>query len=55
MKTYKNYPNGYQPKIDYYSYRLNESIQNLNEKEIEYFSRKVQYFVKRQNENKSSL
>ena len=44
------YPQGYQPKIDYWYGQLNEAIRNLEPEAVEYASQKLAYFVGRQRE-----
>lgn len=38
----------YQDKIDYYSYKVNKSIANLDVKGLEYYTKKLAYFMDRQ-------
>ena len=42
------YPNGYQPKIEYWTYKMNKAIKNLDPSAIEFASAKLMYFVGRQ-------
>jgi len=44
------YPDGYQPKIDYWTYKMNKAIQNGDARGIAYASDRLVYFVGRQNE-----
>lgn len=43
------YPNGYMPKIEYWQYKMNKAINNLDQAGIEFASQKLDYFVGRQN------
>jgi len=47
MKESK-YPNGYQPKIEYYQHKLNEAIKDLNIKSVEFYTKKLTYFMEKQ-------
>lgn len=38
----------YQDKIDYYTYKVNKSIQNLDTKGLAYYTIKLTYFMERQ-------
>ena len=42
------YPNGYQSKIDYYTYKVNKAIENLDNDSLMFFSDKLNYFIDRQ-------
>lgn len=42
------YPNGYQPKIEYYQAKLNGAIETLDMNKVEYFTKKLAYYVNRQ-------
>ena len=42
------YPNGYQSKIDYYTYKVNKAIENLDNESLMFFSDKLNYFIDRQ-------
>lgn len=42
------YPNGYQPKIEYYQNKLNGAIAKLDMAKVEYFTKKLAYYVNRQ-------
>ncbi len=44
----KHYPNGYQPKIDYWQYKMNKAIGLNDTKGIEYAAGKLNYFINRQ-------
>ncbi len=43
------YPNGYQPKIDYWQYKMNKAIEQQDARGIAFASDKLVYFVGRQN------
>lgn len=53
------YPNGYQPKlviserIEYYTYKLNEAITDLNIESVEFYTKRLTYFMKKQKETES--
>ena len=42
------YPNGYQPKIDYWQYKMNKAIEAGDARGIAYASDRLVYFVGRQ-------
>ena len=42
------YPEGYQPKIDYYNYKLVRAIENLDPEAVKFYAGKLAYFVGRQ-------
>jgi hypothetical protein len=42
------YPNGYQPKIDYWNHKLVKAIDALDPQAVEYAAGKLAYFVLRQ-------
>jgi len=42
------YENGYIPKIEYYQYKVNKSIQNKDWESVQYYTDKLSYFVGRQ-------
>ena len=42
------YPNGYQSKIDFYTYKVNKAIENLDYEGLKFYSDKVSYFLRRQ-------
>jgi hypothetical protein len=42
------YPNGYQSKIDYYTYKVNKCIEELDYMGLAHYSDKVSYFMRRQ-------
>jgi len=42
------YPNGYQPKIDYWQYKMNKAIEQGDARGIAYASDRLVYFVGRQ-------
>ena len=44
------YEKGYQPKIEYWQYKLNKAIESGNVGGVEYAAKKVQYFMNRQYE-----
>ena len=44
------YEKGYQPKIEYWQYKLNKAIESGNVGGVEYATKKVQYFMNRQYE-----
>ena len=41
------YPDGYMPKIEYWQYKMNKAIGNLDQDAIEFAAQKLAYFVKR--------
>lgn len=60
MKTYRlnresRYPNGYIPKIEYWEYKMNKAIKNLDVRGIEFAAGKLAYFVERENERIARL
>jgi len=44
------YPDGYQPKIGYWNYKLNKAIDSLDAEGIKYASERLTYFVYKQQE-----
>ena len=42
------YPNGYAPKIEYYQYKLNQAVQELNFESIAFYTKKLEYFAARE-------
>lgn len=53
MKPYRlnreeRYPDGYQPKIGYWNYKLNKAINNLDAEGIKFASERLAYFVLRE-------
>ena len=44
------YPNGYEEKIGYWSYKLNKAISNLDVEGIKFAASRLEYFVGRQKE-----
>ena len=42
------YPEGYQPKIDYYNYKLVRAIENMDAEAVQFYAGKLAYFVGRQ-------
>mgnify|MGYP000206213700 FL=1 len=46
------YPNGYTPKIEYYQAQLSIAVDSLDVEQIKYFTTKLEWFIKRQAENK---
>lgn len=42
------YPYGYQPKIDYYTYKIKKSITELDCKSLSFYSKKLSYFLQKQ-------
>jgi hypothetical protein len=46
----KKYENGYNDKISYYQYKVNQAIENLDTKDLAYYSGKLSYFMERQRE-----
>ena len=49
------YPNGYVPKIDYWTYKMNKAIALGDTKGIEYAAGKLNYFIGRQVELQKEL
>ena len=41
------YPDGYMPKIEYWQYKMNKAIGNLDQAGIEFAAQKLDYFVGR--------
>ena len=39
------YPNGYQSKIDYYTYKVNKAIKNLDNSSLIFYTGKLNYFI----------
>lgn len=46
----KKYENGYNDKISYYRYKVNQAIENLDTKDLAFYSGKLSYFMERQME-----
>lgn len=42
------YPRGYMPKIEYYTYKINEAIKDMDSDMIKFYTNKLVYFVGRQ-------
>lgn len=57
MKNYKQsrYPNGYQPKIDYYQAKIANATDRLEVDNIVYFAGKLKYFLNKQAEQNARL
>ena len=55
MTKSKKYPNGYIPKIQYWSGKLNEALAFGTANEIDYANRKLNYFIGRQVELQKEL
>lgn len=52
----KKYENGYNDKISYYRIMVNKAIENLDTKNLAYYSGKLSYFMERQRElNRKTL
>ena len=50
------YENGYNDKISYYRILVNKAIENLDTKNLAYYSGKLSYFMERQRElNRKAL
>jgi hypothetical protein len=52
------YPNGYQPKIEYWQYKANKAVANCDVEAARYALQKLEYFLGRQaevNERLSNL
>jgi hypothetical protein len=49
------YPNGYQPKIEYYQYQVNKAIGLLDIEAMEFYTRKLTYFMQRQQQMNKRL
>jgi len=45
-----SYSNGYQDKIDFYTYKVNRAIRELNTTNLDFYSKKLAYFMNRQAE-----
>jgi len=57
-KRQNKYPNGYQPKIEYWQYKANKAVANLDVEAARYALQKLEYFLGRQaevNERLSNL
>jgi hypothetical protein len=48
--TTERYPNGYQEKIDWYTYKVNKSIKDGDSKGLLFYAEKLSYFMQRQRE-----
>jgi hypothetical protein len=48
--TTERYPNGYQEKIDWYTYKVNKSISQGDSKGLLFYAQKLSYFMQRQRE-----
>ena len=48
MKRDKKYPNGYQPKIDFYTYKIENNSADLDCKSFSFYSKKRSYFLQKQ-------
>ena len=49
MKQYTSrYPNGYQPKIEYYQYKVSQAVDRLEIHNIKFFTGKLEYFINRE-------
>lgn len=52
----KKFENGYNDKISYYQYKVNQAIENLNTKDLAFYADKLSYFMERQRElNRKTL
>lgn len=49
------YPDGYQPKIGYWNYKLNKAIDNLDAEGIKFAAERLAYFVIRENQRTERL
>ncbi len=50
------YENGYMDKISYYQYKVNQAIENLDAKDLAFYSGKLAFFLERQRElNRKTL
>ena len=49
------YPNGYQPKIDYYQAKIANACDRLEVANIIFFAGKLEYFLKKQAEQTARL
>ena len=49
------YPNGYQPKIEYWQYKANKAVANLDVAAARYALQKLEYFLARQAEVNARL
>ena len=43
-----NHLRGYMPKIEYYQYKVNKSIEEMDTDSLEFFTQKLKYFMMRQ-------
>ena len=57
MKNYKEsrYPDGYQPKIDYYQAKIANACDRLEVANIIFFAGKLEYFLNKQAEQNARL
>lgn len=44
------YPNGFMPKIEYWQYKMDKAVKELNPSAIEFAAQRLAYFVNRQNQ-----
>lgn len=52
----KKYENGYNDKISYYRIMVNKAIENLDAKNLAYYTGKLTYFMEKQRElNRKTL
>lgn len=42
------YPQGFMPKINYYRYKVNKSIEEMDTDSLEFYTGKLKYFIGRQ-------
>ena len=49
------YPNGYQPKIEYYQAKLSIAVANLNLDSIKFYTTKLEYFTNREEARQARL
>ena len=45
---HNRYPDGYQPKIEYWDYKLGKAIKNLDASGIKFAAERLAYFVVRE-------
>ena len=49
------YPNGYQPKIEYYQAQIAIAVANLNLDNIKFYTTKLEYFTNREEARQARL
>ena len=49
------YPNGYQPKIEYYQAKLLIAVRELSIEDIKFYTTKLEYFTNREEAREANL